>query len=222
VTDRYESWKQRKIKQQQRRAEERTALLPDDLAEQILDAAEKERVRIQERIEVLDKSEARLDQWIEELAAEKLAATEPTDPERTVNKLNAHGESVEVTRGSDARRVTTPASREIGCKLRRLKQRKATHQSELRHRRRQLADVARVEAAARRGVVSAVLAITRDWQNTIDLGGLAPKVPLARRYCDVAGNVLDPEALDDDGQPAALPTARQAREEAGGPLVVEG
>lgn len=220
VTDRYESWKQRKIKEQQQRAEERVKLLPQDLAQQILDAAEKERARIQERIEVLDESEARLDQWIEELTAEKLEATRPADPEREVTKIDARGKEVTVTRGSDARRISTAESREIGCKLRRLKQRKATHQAERRHRLRQLADVGKVEAAARRGTVNAVLAITRDWQNTIDLGGLAPKVPVARRFCDAAGNVLSPEALDDDGQPAALPTARQARAAADGPLVV--
>jgi hypothetical protein len=67
------------------------------------------------------------------------------------------------------------------------------------------------------------LAITQTWTNKVALGGLAPTIRMAgHRWSDAAGVPLDPEALDENGEPASFPTAREVRAEASGPLVVEG
>jgi hypothetical protein len=53
--------------------------------------------------------------------------------------------------------------------------------------------VAKVERAAERGMESAVLAITQQWTNRVELGEIAERVPMARTFTDPMGYELPPE-----------------------------
>lgn len=182
VLTRYKDWRQAKKIEAEERARERVKLLPADLQEEILEACDREREQLQARIEEIDAE-------LEKLEA---VLTEARQNERQA-RINTTGTG----RGQQG-----AAAIEAGKVVRRVAAHIYAFQEEKRGRRRQLREVRRVKESAEAGLVTGILAITRNWQNQIVIGDLAPR---AKGYVDAAGYELPPEALDAEGKPLPTP-----------------
>ena len=169
-----------------KRVEDGLRVLPSDLAEQIIAAADRELERVEERRATVKESLARLEAAIADHREETKALT-VTDERGAAVKTQEHAErSIELGRLSDWKRA---------------------HLAELTDLDRQQSEAAKVRRAAEAGRVHALLTITSGWRNPgpglFHLEGLKNLVPAGPS--DPAGNPLPPEALNERGE-ADLPS----------------
>jgi hypothetical protein len=216
----YDEWVQEQRAKQRREAEDRTRLLPDDLADQILRAAQVERKRLLDRIDAIDEDIETLEARKDALKSEYHDALIKRAPTRRV-KRNLDG-SVEIIEKEHERYVVGEAAIEVGKRRRAVQE----HITMLHRAKAQaggdLRALTKVEAAAERGVATVLMHIVKKWHTRVNIGRLADKVPMGRsHFADAAGNELPDEALDENGRPARLPSAREARQEADAPLRME-
>lgn len=204
---------------QARRAEEQTRLLPPDLADQILEAAVKERALVLSRIDDIEAALTELDGDLLEARRARRAATRQVWAVPPTTKQDLRGET-HATKGRTVG-VMTPATivagqheRDIAATIATLKKRRQALLAKL-------AEIRHIERKCREGVISVLLRVTASWRNSIAIGELLPQVKLGSSYfSDAAGNALPPEALGPDGKP--LPTPAMPARDNATRLVVEG
>ena len=167
------------------RVEQSLRYLPPDLAEQIIEAADQELARLEERRQTVKASLARLEDAIAEHKAETAAG------------------SVTDERGAG---VKSEAGAERSVELGRLTAWAAAHRQELSGLASKEGEARKVRRDAEAGVVSALLTVTSGWR------GGGPGLFRLEGLRDVAvsvpststGEPLPPEALDERGK-ADLP-----------------
>lgn len=145
-------------------------LLPKGLADDILKAAEVERKLLNQRIEALQKDIAEIEKQKAALRKDK-QKSQPAIP-------GGRGASV-------ATQETIGISRSIRIKDEAIKRRK----NGIVHLQSRLGDIRKVERAARAGKVSAIMAITADWQNS----NIAVMMPVSADSEQPDGDKLDME-----------------------------
>jgi hypothetical protein len=187
----------RRREEQSRRKQERTRFLPSDLADEILAAAGRERAAVLARMKEIDETMETLEQRLRDARKQYRRALDVRRPPVQV-RTRVDGSTYEVEPRPVA--VKGPAAVEASAIVRGIQQRIAAYQQERQGRRNELRDILRVERAARHGMVSGVLAITRDWRNRVDLGEIASQVPLGRSFVDVAGHPLPSGMTPEDVQ----------------------
>lgn len=185
-------------------------VLPPDFQAEILEGCAAERAAVLARIEVIDESLQRLDRMARTVKAERAGLVAPIhQPDRVRYSLD--GSAIVTPGRARGRGKVTAESIERGKVLAKMRRHRRALETERVLRESELGDIRRLEAATRRGVVTALVAITSGWRSKIMLGKVGAEVRLARVYSDPAGNPLPPAALDAEGRPLALPTVREAR-----------
>jgi hypothetical protein len=212
------NWIKRKQSELKERAEERTKLLPAGLQEEILEACNDEREYLMARIDEIDQA---LEDLGDDLEEAKAARAEAYIVHRPSPRTRRRADGTTMTVKPRAVHVKGQAAIKAGQAVRAVQGRIEALEQERRGRQAQLREVAQIEAAAKDGVVTALLSITKRWRNQINLTGLQPRVPLANRYTDRAGNPLPEEALGPDGEPVEMPSAAEAMARSDTPLIIE-
>jgi hypothetical protein len=160
------------------------------LVNDILAAARAERSRILARIEGVDQELERLDTMRGRARkAVKDAMLVHRGPDRRRRRPDG---TVEIVHGRETLVAGDLAVKRKGA-LREIEEAIAAYKHERAGRQAELSDVAKVERAAERGMESAVLAITQQWTNRVELGEIAERVPMARTFTDAMGYELPPE-----------------------------
>lgn len=168
-------------------------LLPADLAQQICQAADRERELTCEKIRGID---AQLQALGEERARARQLEHDAliVRPGRVITRQRLDGSFYELhTRPAYERGA---AAMEAGRQVRAISQRIAALKEHRQLLMSDLGAIGRIRAAASRGKVTPLLAITANWHNRVDISALQPAVPLGRAFlADPFGNPLPPEAL---------------------------
>lgn len=161
-------------------------LLPDDLAQQICQAADRERALILERISLDEKRFAALTEQLANARQAERAAWEVT-PARTVERERVDGSIYHRQIGPISKKGV--AAIEAGKKVRAISNQIEALKAQRAQMQNELNEIRRVKRCAQTRVMSALYAIVGTWNNRVEVGVLAPRIPLARSYrCDSAGN----------------------------------